>query len=208
MSCLNFAQLVKSRRSIRRFKSAKIPRHVIRSILDLARWAPSAHNAQPWRLIVIDDEHVKKKLAEEMSEAWLSDMQKDEVPKDEAEKTVKIESWDRITKSPVVIIVCLTMEEMHKYPDPKRRKAEYTMAVQSTAAYIQNLLLIAHLYRLGACWICAPLFCQKTVRKILGLPKNFEPQAMIIMGYADEQPQPPPRKSLDQICAFNRWFRS
>lgn len=186
----------------------EIPRHVIRSIFDLAKWAPSAHNAQPWRFVIIDDDEVEKKLAKEMGEAWFSDMRKDGVPKDEAEKIVKLESWDRITKSPTVIIVCLTMEEMHKYPDRRRRKAEYIMAVQSVAAFIQNLLLIAHYHGLGACWMCAPLFCPKVMKKVLGLPKNFEPQAMIIMGYADEQPQPTSRKSLDEIWAFNSWTRS
>jgi F420 biosynthesis protein FbiB-like protein len=175
------------------------------AILDLARWSPSAHNAQPWRIIVIDNDEVKKRLAAKMGEAWLFDMLKDGVPKEEAEKIVKVESLDRITKSPIVIIACLTMVDMHKYLDARRRKAEYLMATQSVAAYIQTLLLLAHHYGLGACWICAPLFCQKTVKEVLRLPEEFEPQSMIILGYADEKPQPTPRKSLSEICAFNSW---
>jgi coenzyme F420-0:L-glutamate ligase/coenzyme F420-1:gamma-L-glutamate ligase len=202
---LDVVEWVKSRRSIRKFKPAEVSRDIIKSILDLARWAPSAHNAQPWRCIVIDDEKVKARLASEMGKAWLSDMLRDGVPKDKAEEIVKLESWERITKSPIVIIMCLTMEDMHKYPDNRRRKAEYLMGVQSVAAYIQNLLLLAHYYGLGACWVCAPLFCQKTVRKALGLPRKIEPQAMITVGYADEKPSPPPRKELNEICAFNSW---
>jgi len=202
---LDITELVKSRRSIRRFKSTKVSREFMNAILDLARWSPSAHNAQPWRIIVIDNDEVKKRLATKMGEAWLFDMLKDGVPKEEAEKIVKVESLDRITKSPIVIIACLTMVDMHKYPDARRRKAEYLMATQSVAAYIQTLLLLAHHYGLGACWICAPLFCQKTVKEVLRLPEEFEPQSMIILGYADEKPQPTPRKSLSEICAFNSW---
>lgn len=205
---MNVAELIKSRRSIRKFKPAKIPREVIENILDLARWAPSAHNSQPWRCVVIDDEKVKEKLAEEMGKQWLSDMLKDGVPKDRAEQIVQLESWDRITKSPAVVIVCLTMENMHKYPDARRRRAEYLMGVQSVAAYVQTLLLLAHYYGLGACWVCAPLFCQKVVRRVLGLPRKIEPQAMIVMGYADEKPPPPPRKELAEIYAFNFWHRA
>jgi len=205
---LDITQLVKSRRSIRKFKPTRISRDVIRAILDLARWAPSAHNAQPWRLIVIDDKEVKRKLATEMGKTWLSDMRKDGVPRDKAERIMKLESWERSTKSPIVVIACLTMADMHKYPDPRRRKAEYLMGVQSIAAYIQTLLLLAHYQGLSACWICAPLFCQGTVKKALRLPEEFEPQAMIIMGYADEKPQPLPRKPLDEICAFNGWTSS
>lgn len=205
---MDVVELLKSRRSIRKFKPDRVSREVVKSILDLARWAPSAHNAQPWRCIVVDDEKVKAKLANEMGKAWLSDMSRDGVPREKAEEIVRLESWERITKSPIVIIVCLTMENMHKYPDKRRRKAEYLMAVQSVAAYIQNLLLSAHHQGLGACWVCAPLFCPNVVKKTLNLPRNFEPQAMITMGYADEQPSPSPRKEVYAVCAFNFWPKS
>ena len=202
---MDFAQLIKSRRSIRKFKPIKVPRRIVRAALDLAKWAPSAHNSQPWRFVVVDDEEAKKRLATEMGKAWISDMLKDGMPRDKAEEIVKLKSWERITKSPIVMIACLTMEEMHKYPDLRRQRAEYVMAVQSVAAYIQTLLLVAHHYKLGACWICAPLFCKNAVRKALDLPRNIDPQAMIIIGYAEEEPTLPPRKPLDEICAFHFW---
>jgi F420 biosynthesis protein FbiB-like protein len=140
-----------------------------------------------------------------MGRAWMSDMLKDGVQKDKAEEIVRAESLERITKSPIIIIVCLTMEDMHKYPDRRRRRAEYLMGVQSVAAYIQTLLLSAHHYGLGACWVCAPLFCPSVVKRVLGLPRNIEPQAMITIGYADEKPTPPPRRELNEICFFNSW---
>lgn len=204
---MDITQLIKSRRSIRRFTPTKVRRNDIRAILDLARWTPSSHNAQPWRLIVIDSDKVKTKLAIEMGKAWLSDMLKDGTPRDKAERIVKLESRDRIIKSPVVVIACLTMDDMHEYPDKKRQRAEYILAVQSVAAYIQTLLLIAHYHKLEACWICAPIFCQKVVRKVLGLPRKLEPQAMVIMGYSKEKSLLPSRKSLNKICAFNFWTK-
>jgi coenzyme F420-0:L-glutamate ligase/coenzyme F420-1:gamma-L-glutamate ligase len=203
---LDMAHLVKTRRSIRRFKATRVSRDVIHAALDLARWAPSAHNAQPWRFIVIDDEGVKRNLATEMGKAWFSDMLRDGVPRDEAER-MRLESFDRITRSPIVGVACLSMEDMQKYPDSRRRKAEYVMAVQSVAAYVQTLLLVARYYEVDACWMCAPLFCRNTVRKVLNLPRKLEPQAMVIMGYADEKPSPPPRKTLDEVCAFNLWSK-
>jgi len=168
--------------------------------------APSAHNAQPWRVVIVDDDDVKLRLATAMGRAWLQDMIKDGVPRAKAEEIVKVESWQRIRESPVVLIVCLTMEDMHKYPDRRRRKAEYVMGVQSVAAYVQNMLLLAHYYGLGACWVCAPLFCQGAVRKALSLPREIEPQAMIIMGYPNEKSEPPPRKPLEAFSTFNSWI--
>ncbi len=54
---------LKSRRSIRRFKPDPIPDEVLLKILDVARYAPSARNSQPWAFIVVKDVEVKRKLA-------------------------------------------------------------------------------------------------------------------------------------------------
>ncbi len=56
-------EFLKTRRSIRRFKKEKVPMEIIEKILDVARYAPSAHNSQPWRFIVIDDRDVLDKLS-------------------------------------------------------------------------------------------------------------------------------------------------
>lgn len=198
-------EIVRSRRSIRKFKPRKIPREVLRCLLDLARWSPSAHNTQPWRLIVVDDARIKARLAKEINDVWISDLVRDGIEKNEAEKRVKSKNWDRVTSSSAVIMVCLDKEVVHKHLDSRRRRVEYLIAVQSVAAYIQTLLLISHDHGLGACWMCTPLFCPRRVRRVLRLPNNLEPQAMVIMGFPDEKPSASPRKSLDEICAFNSW---
>jgi F420 biosynthesis protein FbiB-like protein len=156
---------------------------------------------------MIDDDEVKGRLAVEIGRVWLSDMLKDGVTRDEAESLVKLRTWDRITKSPVVIIACLDTNNVRKFPDARRQRAEHLMAVQSVAAYIQTLLLAAYDHELGACWLCTPLFCESTVRKVLGLPKTFEPQGMIIIGFPDEKPTPPERKPLHEFFMLNRWPR-
>jgi nitroreductase len=71
---------------------------------------------------------------------------------------------------------------MDSYPDTRRKKAEYTMAVQSVAMAVQNLLLAAHAEGLGACWMCAPLFCPEAVREALALSEDWEAQAVITLG--------------------------
>ncbi len=78
------------------------------------------------------------------------------------------------------------MSDMDNYPDPHRDQNEYIMAVQSAALAGQNLLLAAHDAGLGACWLCAPLFCPDVVRATLGLPADWQPQALITLGYPAE----------------------
>ncbi|MEM2896240.1 MAG: nitroreductase family protein [Candidatus Bathyarchaeia archaeon] len=198
------SEILKERRSIRKYLPKDVPKEIILKLLEASRWAPSAHNAQPWRFIIIDKAEVKRKLAEEMANSWIKDLRRDKVPTETQKDLVKA-SIEQFTKAPLLIVSCLTMEDMDEYPDRKRQEAESLMAVQSLAAAIENMLLAAWMEGLGACWFCAPLFCQEVVKKVLKIPKSVEVQALITLGYPDEKPNPPPRKPLDELIHFNYW---
>ena len=196
-----FYEVVKGRRSVRVYNTGvKVPKEVLTRILEAACWAPSAHNAQPWRFILVDSREARRALVEAMARVWLRDLKGDGVPEDKALEIVEAECRRRFMEASVLIVACLTMRDMDRYPDIRRMEAEHLMAVQSTAAAIENLLLAAHVEGLGACWVCAPLFCQETVQEALGLPADLEPQAIITLGYPAEKPQPPPRKPLNKLA--------
>ena len=89
----------------------------------------------------------------------------------------------------MLIVPCLTLAEMDIYPDAERSQAERTMAVQSVALACQNLLLAAQAAGLGTCWMCAPLFVPALVRQALDLPEDWEPQAVVTLGYPAEEKQ-------------------
>lgn len=55
-------ELLKSRRSIRRFKPEPPPRDLVLKAIDVARYAPSARNSQPWRFIIIEDPVIRQRL--------------------------------------------------------------------------------------------------------------------------------------------------
>ncbi len=201
---LNLLNVFRSRRSVKEYSPKEISNEVLFRILEASRWAPSAHNAQPWRFIVIQDSATKRKLAKAMASRWNKDMSKNGVPKEQRESLIKA-SVERFENAPIIIIVCLTMEDMDEYPDDRRKKIEYVIAVQSVAAAIENMLLAAHGEGLGSCWFCAPLFCQDVVRKILKIPQHVDPQALITLGYPADRPNPPPRKTLEEIVHQNHW---
>ena len=201
---LNLLNVFRSRRSVKEYLPKEISNKVLFRILEASRWAPSAHNAQPWRFIVIQDSATKRKLAKAMASRWNKDMSKNGVPKEQHESLAKA-SVERFENAPIIIIVCLTMENMDEYPDDRRKKIEYVMAVQSVAAAIENTLLAAYAEGLDSCWFCAPLFCQNVVRKILKIPQHVDPQALITLGYPAERPNPPPRKTLEEIVHQNHW---
>jgi len=201
---LNLLNVFRSRRSVKEYLPKEVSKEVLFRILEAGRWAPSAHNAQPWRFIVIRDSTTKQRLAKAMASRWGKDMRKKGISKEQRESLIKA-SVERFENAPIIIIVCLTMENMDEYPDARRKKIEYIMAVQSVAAAIENMLLAAHSEGLGACWFCAPLFCQDAVRKILEIPKHIDPQALITLGYPADRPNPPPRKTLEEIVHQDHW---
>ena len=200
----NIRVTIRDRRSVRKYLPEDISHSVTQRVLEAATWAPSAHNAQPWRFIVVENPKVKHRLAEMMGEEWDKDLREDGLPPEDRESLIEA-SVKQFTQSPVLIIVCLTMEDMDTYPDERRRKAEYTMAVQSVAAAVQNLLLAAHAEGLGACWFCAPLFCPDRVRAALGVPDDVEPQVLITLGLPAEKPETPPRKPLRSVLYQDYW---
>ncbi len=178
-----FVDAVQARRSLRRYTAEAVPRPVVEQILTAGAWAPSAHNRQPWRFVVIVAGGSKERLARAMGARLRADLEASRVPEPVIAKEVG-RSYERITLAPVIIVLALTMADMDRYPDEKRRRNEYVMAVQSVAMAGQNILLAAHAAGLGACWMCAPLFVPDVVRDALQLPDDWEAQGMITMGYA------------------------
>ncbi len=58
---------IKGRRSIRKYKDKEVPKDILEELIDCARLAPSARNAQPWEFIVITEKETLKKLGEVIS---------------------------------------------------------------------------------------------------------------------------------------------
>lgn len=194
--------LLRSRKSIRRYRSARpTPASIVR-ILESVAHAPSAHNRQPWRYMVVSGAMTKDKLAAAMGLRLVADRAKDGDPEDQIRQDVE-RSYQRVTGAPVVIIVAMSIAEMDRYPDRKRAQSEYVMAVQSTAMATQNLLLAAHAEGLGTCWMCAPLFCPDDVKAVLSLPEDWEPQGLITLGYPSQLGRDKPRKTLAEFVRFD-----
>jgi len=56
-------EAINSRRSIRQFERRDVPRELLEQLVDAARLAPTANNAQPWEFIVVTDDSIKNRIA-------------------------------------------------------------------------------------------------------------------------------------------------
>lgn len=167
-------------------------------MLEAARWAPSPHGRQPWRFVVLTRQEPKKVLADRMGETWrqnlLMDGQATPIVNTRLEK-----SRQRILCAPALIIPCLYLEDLDRYPDEKRQADETIMAIQSLGAAIQNMLLMAYDLGLDTGWMCAPLFCPEIVCDALDLDQRLIPHALITVGYAAADPQRRERLPLSSL---------
>jgi F420 biosynthesis protein FbiB-like protein len=190
-----------SRRSIRSFDERLVSRALLERILQTACAAPSAHDSQPWHFAVVSAGEVRRRLADRMADEFRRDLRADGLNESDVEARVA-RGVDRLLRAPSAIVLCGTMTEMNRYADARRDHAEQCMALQSVSLAGGQLLLAAHAAGLGACWMCGPLFAPQAVREALDLPADWDPQALIVLGWPAEEPTPRDRCSLDDAVIW------
>jgi nitroreductase len=167
---------IAERRSIGRFKNEPVERDVIIQLLQAAGWAPSHHNTQPWRFVVMTGEG-RNKLGEGYADVALSEasgLSEEEVQEKRKKEIAKA------FRAPVVIAAICSPAD-----DPRAVAAEERAAAQ---AAVQNLLLAAHGLGLGAIWRSgAPMF-HEAMKAAFELRSDEEIVAFIYLGHPDMKP--------------------
>jgi nitroreductase len=168
--------VIKKRRHIHNFKSDPVPSRMIEHLLEAARWAPSAGNLQPWEIVVFSSNSQKADLVEAAGGAQF------------------------MLTAPVILVFCADLNRTAKrYSD----RGTSLYVIQDTAAAIQNVLLAAKELELGTGWVGA--FDEGGVSRVLGLPSHVRPMAIILVGTADENPKPPPRRETEEFTHLERY---
>ncbi len=169
-------QCIEKRISIRKYSSKKVPLKLIGTLLETATKAPSSGNIQNWKFIVVTNKNIKSKLAN----ACLN------------------QNW--IKSAPVLIVVCSDTEKIKKaYP---KRGSLYE--IQNCAIAATYIMLKATDLGLASCWVGA--FAPKIIQRILELPPNIIPEAIITIGYPQKDiSKKTPRISYNKITYFEKY---
>ncbi len=196
-------QILRSRRSVRRFTSRPVEREVITKLVDAARWAPSNHNRQAWRFVVIDDRATLTQLAEacrvELAERLAA------LPALAAEYSQSLLDHAVFFEHAPCLIFALHKRSMAVSAAMLQGLEEPALVSGepiSTALAVENLLLAAHALGLGACVMTAPLLAQRAITQLLALPRGYHPTCCIALGYPSEMPATPERKPVESILEF------
>lgn len=175
-------ETMRSRRSTHDLQDKEVPAEMVYKAIEYASLAPSAHNAQPWRFVWVRNPGLRQAWVTSMLRRYAKDMKEDGVTDHERRGRLH-SSMVRFLGAPVLLLVCLTMREMDVYRDPFRAKCERDLALQSLGAAIENLLLALAGFGLASRWYSAPLFCPEIAKAVLELPADYEPQAIVTVGY-------------------------
>lgn len=174
-------EVIRERRSIRRFQRRGVERGLIEECMEAVRYAPSAENAQPWRFIVMDEEGLRRRVAE----AAFSGI-------------YRVSGF--AADAPVLILALAKAGIVPSRIGRHLQGTAYHLLDMGIAG--EHLVLRATELGLGTCWI--GWFDARRVRRVLKIPRRYQICYLIALGYPAENPQERPRRGIDRIRAFNR----
>lgn len=177
-----FQELVKSRRSVRRYLDKPVEREKILTCIEAARLAPSADNVQPWRFLIIDDAELKARYTKEIFSG--------------------IYSVSRFAeKAPVLIVILARLDIIANRIGKQIQNIQYYLLDIGIAG--EHIVLQAQELGLGTCWI--GWFNIRKARKFLKIPRKYKIVSMLAMGYFERRPpKEKKRKRLEEIAWFNK----
>ena len=203
MDYASLLELLRSRRTIRRFANRPVSRDQLYQILEAARWAPSNHNRQPWKFLMLDDRERIREWAGRVAAGLAGKL--NALPALAAAYAGELAHYATLFREAPVVIVALHKRPvsvsaalLEGVPNPALVSGEPL----SVAMAVQNLLLAAHALGLGTCVMTAPLLAPEALGAAVALPAGFEVTCFVAVGYPAESPEPPRRKTLEQSIQF------
>lgn len=181
---MDATQMIKERRSVRKFKDQKVDRELMKEVIDIARWAPSWANFQVARYTLVDDRELIKQLATDGVKGFTYNV-----------KTLE--------NAKGVAVLSFVQGKSGKL-DPE--KGDYATGkansweVFDAGIACQTFCLAAHAKGLGTCVM--GVIDEDSIPGIVGLPEGETVAALIVYGHPDEEPPATKRKDIDKILRF------
>ncbi len=176
-----FLQLVSSRQSDRAYDMNRVvEQEKLERILEIARLAPSACNAQPWKFVVITDSGLAKKMGEAAAGLGMNKFAK---------------------QAPVHILIVEESMNITSFLGAKLKDKYFPLIdIGIVAAHIT---LAAESEGLGSCIL--GWFDEKKMKKLAGIPASKRLLLDILIGYPTKEKRKKARKEKDKVISFNKY---
>ena len=167
---------------------------IVENIIEAGRWAPSAHNSQPWKFIVIPSEKLIKNIQEIM-------LQKEKELLAGFNIVMK-ETAKCLNTAPLLIAVYSNGEMKSKFTRLGEPYAYIGQLydIQSVSLAIENIMVYAHAIGVGSGCMGIALFCEKEINNLLNQKGNLI--ALLSLGFSDEMNLKGKRKPISEIVEF------
>ena len=179
---MTFDELLKKRRSIRKFKDAPVSVEVAKEIIKDSTLAPNAGNEQPWKYIIVNDKDMLKRISDESKKNFLARIAAN--PEDYAKKyqgMLRNESFNVFYNAPSLVMILGNSDLKNVHVDCALAAAYFMMAATCRG--------------LGTCWVnLGTEIHDPELIHMLGIPGNSIIVAPIIVGYPEKIPHTPKRR--------------
>ncbi len=173
--------IVKGRRSIRKYEDREVPEDLLNQILDSVKWSPSWSNTQCWEVIVVKDPAIKEQL-----QATL----------------IKNPATKAMVQAPIVLVLCGKLKSSGYYNDQASTKlGDWFMFDLGIAT--QSICLTA--YSLGLGTVIVGLLDHDKAKEILGVPDGYELVNIIPLGYPAKDPEAPKRREIREFTHLEKF---
>lgn len=190
---------IKNRRSIRKYNDKAVSQKVIRQLIEAGRYAPSSHNSQPWRFVVVSDKKKVQELSSDIKKWYkrllilrpilsFTGLRKlIESVKKRVESDKDLLFYD----APLLVLICAKPS---------------SFALVDSACAAQNMMLSARSLNIGSCWIgfADTAFKSKRLREKAGVPDGLKVMASLVFGYPLKFPDAYPR---DKEAKVVKWVK-
>jgi len=214
MDLKGLEQLMKGRRSIRKWANKEVPDDLIEKAVELATWAPNGGNYQGWYFVAVKNRGIINKIADAVQEvadriaSWPESRQFDQKEMARYQKNASV--WRH---APALIgaftvqyesVMDKTLLARESCDAEAKRilslKRSAPSSVQSVAAAVTQMLLTFHTMGLGAVWLAGPLMAKEEIEKMLHV-EDMDLICLVALGYPDESPVKD-RKPVKQVLTF------
>jgi len=209
---MDVSEAIQKRVTIRRWKPMPVEKEKIVKVLEAGRRAPSWGNVQPWRYIVVQDKTRIEELAKVAGGqphirtapvvivcCGLAEVFSQKMHRESLKQLIEAGVMD--WPDEVLDNVVLGSDVFAPY-----RLGEQVMTVKAGEQIMISLAymtLEAVNQGLGSCWMGA--ISPKDAHQIMNLPRNLFVHDFFLLGYADEDPKPRPRKEFDKIVFWEKY---
>ena len=202
-----FLELVRKRRSIRKFKPDPIPDDYVDKIIEAARWASSGANSQPWEFMIVKKQELRSRIIELISETTNFTHKVENVREPELRFRWSPAGYVR---APVFIILCGDPRTKDAYPLSTVQRNGTSIFNSSLANAFLHMQLAATALGIGAQWVSSIKhpYVEWLTKELLGVPKELEFYDMMAVGYPDMEPKPRLVRAKEEMVHYDHYDKA